>query len=198
MHALVKDKIENKGLGVLFTTLGLLSGLPFSLFTSTLLYWLNNFAIETTLMVNISLLSMPYAFKPLTASVIDYMRNKGLVCYQKILLIASLGVSIALLYVSRIDPLLQTKTFMIITLVGCFFSSVVDIIVDAARIIIVPESKKPIITSYFITSYRVAMLITGSFVVFIHGQYQITYSSLYATTAILLLGLGLLLSLIHI
>lgn len=183
---------KSNELNVLFTMLGFLSGLPLSLFTSTLVMWLNNTSIDTTIVINTSLLTLPYVVKPFTAALIDNLRSKKIIKHYMVLLIAALGTAIALFFASRFDPLMQTKYFMLVMLCGCFCSSVMDIVVDAARIVMVSEPNRGKVTAYFLTAYRVAMLITGAAVVYIHGEMHIAYSLLYALSAATILILGII------
>ena len=192
MHKTTTKKDGSNELSVLFAMLGFLSGLPLSLFTSTLVMWLNNTELNTTIVINTSLLTIPYVMKPFTAAIMDFLRSKKIIKDYMVLLIAALGTAIALFYASRFDPLGQTRQFMLVMLCGCFFSSVMDIVVDAARIVMVPEPKRGIVTAYFLTAYRIAMLFTGAAVVYVHGELHIAYNLLYALSAAVILILGII------
>ena len=107
---------------------------------------------------------MAYAFKFVWAPLLDHTR---LPLFARLgrrrgwLLVAQLGVAIALLAMALVTPAKLTP-FMCATLAVAFFGATQDIAVDAYRIEIAPASDQGALVATYSLGYRLALILAGA------------------------------------
>lgn len=141
-------------LAVLF---GLISGAPAALFTSTSQAWLAHLSVDKWMIGLLSMLTIPYALKPLFAVLTDYYRQKNT---HYITLIRWQGCLLAciMLLLTSIDPRYDEVSFMLTILTGCALSASIDVCIDGARVEIEDVNLQTVASTVYIIAYRLAVI----------------------------------------
>ena len=144
--------------------LGFSSGLPILLVFSTLSVWLVKAGIERSTITMFSWAALAYSFKFIWSPLVDNLRlpfaNFG---HRKTwLLFSQMLIILSLIFISQSDP----SQMLIFTAVGAvliaFSSATQDIIIDAYRIESAPQNHQGVLSSMYISGYRIAMLVAGA------------------------------------
>ena len=144
--------------------LGFSSGLPILLVFSTLSVWLVKAGIERSTITMFSWAALAYSFKFIWSPLVDNLRLPfGKFGHRKTWLLFSQGLIIlSLIFISQSDP----SQMLIFTAVGAvliaFSSATQDIIIDAYRIESAPQNHQGVLSSMYISGYRIAMLVAGA------------------------------------
>lgn len=164
--------------------LGYCSGLPFLLIGSTLQAWMKNEGVDLTQIGLISLLGLPYVLKFLWAPLLDRYslpflgRRKGwMLCFQ-VLIVFSI-FSLSMTSPKENLALVAFWAFMI-----SLFSASQDIVLDAYRREILPDEELGLGSSLYVNGYRLAMLVSGAFALFLADQMD--WKSVYQWMALLM------------
>lgn len=166
---------------------GFASGLPFLLVAGTLAYWLKEHGIVLKEITVIASAGMTYALKFLWAPLLDHSR---LPIFSRLgqrrgwLLFAQTGVTAGLLAMSLVTPS-QLGLFVGCTLLVAFAGATQDIAVDAYRIEIAPPSAQGALTATYSLGYRIALIITGAFALFMADR--MAWAAVYQLMAVLML-----------
>ena len=166
---------------------GFASGLPFLLVAGTLAYWLKEHGIVLKEITVIASAGMTYALKFLWAPLLDHSRVplfSRLGQRRGWLLLAQLGVVAGLLAMSLVTPA-QLGAFVAATLLVAFSGATQDIAVDAYRIEIAPPSAQGALTATYSLGYRIALIITGAFALFMADH--MAWTAVYQVMALLML-----------
>lgn len=165
---------------VVFSVLGFVSGLPFALVTTTLQAWLVTQQVSLQLIAGFSLVSLPYALKPVWAIGIDWLRTQLGVSMRTIYMIAVAMFTACMAGVSYHNNF-EHVYLPILLLTGCFASATIDICVDAMRIVQVAEHIQGLVSAWFVIFYRIAFIISGGLALVIAEK--IGWPALYWTMA---------------
>ncbi|OPY01816.1 MAG: muropeptide transporter [Syntrophorhabdus sp. PtaB.Bin047] len=157
--------------------LGFGSGLPLPLTAGTLQAWLTVAGIDIKTIGIFSLVGLPYTLKFLWSPVMDRFvppwlgRRRGWIVSTQFLLL--LGIAAMPLTSPGSMPLVLA----FIALGVAFFSASQDIVIDAYRTDVLPESERGIGVAVFIFGYRLAMLVGGALALIMsdHLGWQKTY-----------------------
>lgn len=174
---------------MVFSILGFVSGLPFALVTTTLQAWLTQSALSVTSIGLFGLVSIPYALKPCWAVLIDWLRVRCRLGLHRIYFITVVLLGIALYCISLQTELLRIR-LAILMLSASFLSSIIDICVDAMRIILVKEKLQGLVTSWFVIFYRCAFILSGGLGLIIASR--LGWHNLYFLMSCLFLMAGFL------
>ncbi len=147
---------------LLVLILGFSSGLPLALTGGTLQAWLTDAGIALPTISRFALVGIPYTLKFLWAPLLDECmppllgrrRGWGLLC--QLCLISSI------LALGMCSPRDSLVILAIITFLVVFFSATQDIILDALRTEILPESAYGVGAGMYVMGYRIAMLVSGA------------------------------------
>ncbi len=162
--------------------MGYCAGLPLLLTGGTLQAWMTDEKVDLTAIVMVSLIGMPYVLKFLWAPFLDrfqipyFGRRRGWMILFQILIVASiLGLSIS-------DP--KTQLTMVIgwAFLIALFSASQDVVLDAYRREIVPDEELGLASSLYVNGYRLAMLVSGAFALYLADQ--IAWSDVYKWMAL--------------
>lgn len=162
--------------------LGYCSGLPLLLTASTLQAWMTNEGVSLTAIGMVSLISAPYTFKFLWAPFLDRYtipflgRRRGWMFITQLLLILSIFA------LSLFNPKTELANMAVCAFLIAFFSASQDIVIDAYRREIVQEEELGLASSLYVNGYRLAMLVSGAFALFLADQ--MSWKSVYEIMAL--------------
>jgi PAT family beta-lactamase induction signal transducer AmpG len=183
--------------------LGFSAGLPILLIFSSLSLWLLEAGVERKAVTFFSWAALGYSFKFVWAPLVDRMPLPVLTALlgqrRSWLLLAQLGVVVALLGMASVDPAQggTSLAFMAALAVLLGFSSATqDVVIDAYRIESAPPSLQPLLSSAYIGGYRVGMIVAGAGALYLasywgsakdaylYSAWQQTYAVMAAAMAI--------------
>ena len=145
--------------------MGFSSGLPLSMTLSTLMLWYQSYGISIQSISFLTLLGLPYAFKPLWAPLVDRFhflwlfpildhRRSWIVLMQILLLLSVYGMS-------YFSPGIHPWTIACIALLITCLSATQDIAFNAYQIEVLSEKEKALGVALGILGYRIAMFVSG-------------------------------------
>ena len=183
--------------------LGFSAGLPILLIFSSLSLWLLEAGVERKAVTFFSWAALGYSFKFVWAPLVDRMPLPVLTGWlgqrRSWLLLAQLGVVVALLGMASVDPAQggTSLVFMAALAVLLGFSSATqDVVIDAYRIESAPPNLQPLLSSAYIGGYRVGMIVAGAGALYLasywgsaqdaylYSAWQQTYAVMAAAMAI--------------
>ncbi len=142
--------------------LGLSSGLPIALSSSTLQAWFTEENIGIVVLGLLNIVGLPYVLKWLWAPLLDRLtlsslgRRKSWIISMQLVLIAVLW------WMSYLHPAEHPALLMGLGAILAFFSSTQDIAVDAYRTEILQVKERGLGSALNVTGYRFALLISGA------------------------------------
>jgi PAT family beta-lactamase induction signal transducer AmpG len=147
--------------------IGYSAGLPLLLIGSTLQAWMTDEGVDLTSIGLVSLLGLPYVFKPLWAPFLDryklpfLSRRKGwMILFQICLVISILGLSFT-------NPKANIYLVCFWAFFIALFSASQDVVLDAYRREVMPDEELGLASSLYITGYRLAMLVSGALALYL-------------------------------
>ena len=150
--------------------MGYSAGLPLLLTGGTLQAWMTDEKVDLTAIGMVSLIGMPYVLKFLWAPLLDRFqipvlgRRKGwMVIFQALIVFSIFGLSTC-------NP--QTQLTMVIgwAFLIALFSASQDVVLDAYRREIMPDEELGLASSLYVNGYRLAMLVSGAFALYLADQ----------------------------
>lgn len=168
MNETMKKIFSRRMLSMLLV--GYASGLPLLLIGSTLQAWMTDEGVDLTAIGMASLIGLPYVIKILWAPLLDryklpfMSRRKGwMILFQVLMVICILGLSFS----NPKDNIYLTCTWAFLV---ALFSASQDIVIDAYRREILPDEELGLGSSLYVTGYRLAMLVSGAFALYLADQ----------------------------
>lgn len=168
MNETMKKIFSRRMLSMLLV--GYASGLPLLLIGSTLQAWMTDEGVDLTAIGMASLIGLPYVIKILWAPLLDryklpfLSRRKGwMILFQVLMVICILGLSFS----NPKDNIYLTCTWAFLV---ALFSASQDIVIDAYRREILPDEELGLGSSLYVTGYRLAMLVSGAFALYLADQ----------------------------
>lgn len=155
--------------------LGISSGIPLLVTGSTLQAWMVDEKIDLTVIGIFSLVGIPYTVKFLWAPFLDrYVppflgRRRGWMLISQILLMTAIG---AFYFVK---PAVSPWTVAILAVFVTFFSANQDVVIDAYRRELLPDEELGLGASMSSNGYRIGMLISGAFALFLADRIPWNY-----------------------
>lgn len=165
--------------------LGVSSGIPLLVTGSTLQAWMTDEKVDLAVIGLFSLVGLPYTVKFLWAPVMDrYLppflgKRRGWMLIAQILLMLAIGAF------SLVKPAQSPWIVALLAALVSFFSASQDIVVDAYRRELLPDEELGLGSSLAVNGYRVGMLISGAFALFLADH--IPWHYVYLLLAISLL-----------
>lgn len=150
--------------------LGFSSGLPLALTGSTLQAWL---AVENVDIKTIGLYAVvgfPYTYKFLWSPFLDYLKpgffdqRRGWIALMQL---ACAGLIATMAFVDAHSA----WTVAAVAVAIAFCSSTQDMAIDAYRTDLLPAPERGLGAAYYVTGYRVAMLVSGGLALILAGEY---------------------------
>ncbi len=159
LAALLKA-LKTKRMVVVFL-LGFSSGLPIMLLYKVLKIWLREEGIALGTIGFIGWVTLPYSFKFLWSPIFDRFNPFRLGRRRSWLLLSQLGLTGGLFGMGLTDPSVSVPLVVAVATVVCFFSASQDIVVDAYRREILPDSELGVGSALAVYGYRIAMFIAS-------------------------------------
>lgn len=151
---------------LIILAMGFASGLPLLLTLSTLSYWLSKVGVDKTTIGLFALVGTPYTFKFLWSPIMDQLRLPVLTARfgrrRSWLLLTQILLAIAIFLMGLTDPATAPARTALMALVVAFLSASQDIVIDAYRIEILPESQQGQGAAVTQTGYRFGLLLAGA------------------------------------
>ena len=149
--------------------LGFASGLPLALSGSTLVIWMKTANIDLGTIGLFSLVGLPYSLKFFWAPVVDAFRVPYLSRIfgrrRAWLLLSQLFLILSIIYLGSLDPVNAPWFVAFGALIVAVISATQDIIIDAYRVEVLPEDEQAAGVAYYVSAYRVAMLVSTAGVI---------------------------------
>ncbi|MCK5893386.1 MAG: MFS transporter [Endozoicomonadaceae bacterium] len=146
--------------------LGFSAGLPLLLIFSSLSIWLREADVSRSTVTYFSWAALAYSFKFVWAPLVDRlplpMLTRWLGRRRSWLLLAQLSIIGSLLFMAGNDPLDNLMMTAIGAIMLGFSSATQDVVIDAYRIEAVDNNWQAMMSSSYITGYRVGMLVAGA------------------------------------
>ena len=146
--------------------MGFASGLPLLLTLSTLSYWLSKVGVDKTTIGLFALVGTPYTFKFLWSPIMDQVplpvltrllgRRKSWLFLTQLLLV------VAILFMGQTDPTIDPWMTALAALIVAFLSASQDIVIDAYRIELLPDSEQGQGAAATQVGYRFGLLLAGA------------------------------------
>jgi PAT family beta-lactamase induction signal transducer AmpG len=157
--------------------LGFSSGLPLVLIGSTLQAWFTETGVSVVTIGALSLVGMPYVWKFLWAPFMDAFAPAKGSKRRSWILLTQLCLCAALALISALHPAEHPGLVALVALLIAFFSASQDVAIDAYKTDILHPDELGIGSAYFITAYRLSMLVAGGLglVLADHFGWRITY-----------------------
>ncbi len=155
--------------------LGISSGIPLLLIGSTLQAWMTDENIDLAVIGMFSLVGFPYTIKFLWAPIMDrYVppflgRRRGWIFISQILLMVTVGS----FFLTK--PAQSPWTIAFLAVLVSFFSASQDIVIDAYRRELLQDEELGLGSSLSVNGYRIGMLISGAFALFLADKIPWNY-----------------------
>lgn len=148
--------------------LGFAAGLPIMLIFSSLGLWLNEAGVDLSVITMFSWAGLGYAFKFIWAPLIDAIPVPILTQWlgrrRAWMVVAQLLIVLAIYLMASVNPAeLNVLHLMAAGSVLLGFSAATqDIVIDAYRIELAPPEMQPVLSSIYVTGYRIGMIVAGA------------------------------------
>lgn len=164
--------------------LGFSAGIPILLIFSSLSLWLGEAGVERKMVTYFSWAALGYSFKFVWAPLVDRLPipflTKWLGRRRGWILLSQLLVIIAIVCMALTDPAQQEEALTLMALSAVFlgFSSATqDIVIDAYRIESAETRLQALMSSTYITGYRIGMIVAGAGALFLAAYFGTTKAS---------------------
>ena len=169
--------------------LGFSSGLPLALSGSTLQAWMMSEKVDIRLIGLFSLVGLPYTLKVVWAPLMDRFpapwlgRRRGWILTTQILLSASFII------LGSLSPAHHLQIMGVLALLTAFWSASQDIVIDAYRAEVLPDSDKGAGAAVSVVGYRLAMLTSGAMALILSDH--VRWRTVYGAMGLLMAGCAL-------
>lgn len=189
---------------IIMLFLGFSAGIPILLIFSSLSLWLREAGIDRSVVTMFSWAALGYSFKFIWAPLIDALPvpflTKWLGRRRGWIVVSQLMIILAIILMARVNPIdEQVLVYMAAAAVLLGFSSATqDIVIDAYRIELAPPAFQSILSSIYVSGYRIGMIVAGAGALYLadyFGSTEAFYSyeawrnTYYIMAAVMMLGL---------
>jgi len=172
--------------------LGVASGLPLALTTSTLSTWMMKSGVNKATIGALALVGLSYSFKFLWAPLVDQMRLPFLGAIfgrrRSWTLFSQVMLALSIFMMGKCDPHESVSLLSILAVCVAFWSATSDIVIDAFRIELLERSSYAAGSAVFVSGYRIGMVISGAGALFLASAF--TWEVAY-TVMSLCVGIGI-------
>ena len=156
--------------------LGISAGAPLAFLLSTLKVLLIDGGINLATIGFFALISIPYSFKFIWAPLIDnftisFLANK-VGKRRSWLLFLQIILFLLMFFIGAFSPTNNLLLITILALLMAFISASQDIVIDAYRIEKIADHDQGIATAFYIYGYRIGLLFTGAFALYLSSIYS--------------------------
>lgn len=179
---------------LLMLMLGFASGLPLLLTGSTLQAWMKDEKVDLAVIGLYSLVGLPYTLKFLWSPLFDRFTPPFLGRRRGWTLITQMALMLALGALSFAHPSTSLSMVAILALGVTFCSASQDIVLDAYRREILPDTELGLGSTIFINGYRLGMLLAGAGALFMADRmpwqhvYQVMAASIALSMVVIILA----------
>ncbi|WP_296243842.1 MULTISPECIES: AmpG family muropeptide MFS transporter [unclassified Psychrobacter] len=161
-----KAYLDSRVIIMLF--LGFSAGIPILLIFSSLSLWLREAGIDRGVVTMFSWAALGYSFKFIWAPLIDALPvpflTKWLGRRRSWMVVSQLLIVLAIFLMATVNPISED---VLVYMAGAavllgFSSATQDIVIDAYRIELAPPSMQSILSSIYVSGYRVGMIVAGA------------------------------------
>ena len=148
--------------------LGFAAGIPILLIFSSLSLWLREAGIDRSVVTTFSWAALGYSFKFIWAPLIDALPvpflTKWLGRRRSWMVVSQLLIVLAIFLMASVNPVRED---VLVYMAGAavllgFSSATQDIVIDAYRIELAPPSMQSILSSIYVSGYRIGMIVAGA------------------------------------
>ncbi len=164
---------------------GFSSGLPLYLTGQTLQAWMTSAGVELDKIAAFSLVGLAYTFKFAWAPLLDRFRLPFLGRRRGWVLVSQIGLIVAIATMGFVDPVSQPELLAILAVSVAVLSASQDIVLDAYNADLLTPEQRAAGAAIYVVGYRVAMLVTGTFALFLADYVQ--WPVIYGVVASLML-----------
>jgi len=181
-----KNLINGRLLSILL--LGFSAGLPLSLTSTTLQAWFTEANADLKAIGALSLIGLPYILKFLWAPLMDYFSLPGLGLRRGWIICMQACLVLSFLLLAQLHPETQGSQIYCLAILIAFWSASQDIAIDAYRTDILHPEERGLGASYYVFTYRVALLFSGgaALVFADYWGFKVTYEIMALVTALLM------------
>ena len=141
---------------------GFTSGLPLYFLINLIPAWLRSEHIDLKTIGLMALIGLPFTWKFIWSPLLDAVQLPFLGRRRGWMLVSQIGLLLALAAYAFLNPTQHMPVIMGLSLVVAFFSASQDIVLDAFRREILPDSELGLGNAIHVNAYRIASLIPGS------------------------------------
>jgi PAT family beta-lactamase induction signal transducer AmpG len=172
---------------------GFSSGLPLYLLINLLPAWLRTSGVDLKTIGFFALIQLPYTWKFLWSPLLDRYAMPLLGRRRGWMLVTQLTLLVSIPLIGTLHPKVDILAIVVLSTVVAFFSASQDIVLDAFRREILPDSELGLGTSIHVNAYRVSSLVPGALALILADR--MPWSSVYLITALFMLpGIALTLA----
>ena len=146
--------------------MGFASGLPLLLTLSTLSYWLTTVGVDLTTIGLFALVGTPYTFKFVWSPIMDQVPlpvlTRLLGRRRSWLLLTQALLAVAIFAMGLTDPAANPWSTVLAAVIVAFLSASQDVVIDAYRIELLPESEQGQGAATTQVGYRFGLLLAGA------------------------------------
>lgn len=166
--------------------MGFSAGVPILLTSRTLQLWLSFEGASNVLVGYAATFALPYTFKFLWAPVFDRFSLPFLSRRRGWLIICQAGLLITIAVLSRVNPVADLMTTVVLACLISFFAASQDTLVDAFRRESLKDEELGMGASVYQLGYRIAMWLTGGLAVIMAGQLSWNAAYLFAASLMII------------
>lgn len=148
---------------VLCLIFGITSGLPLAAAGGTLQAWMKNLGVDIATIGLFALVGLPYSYKFLWAPIVDHFQLFSVGRRKSWMYASQSGLVLIFIGISYLNPTSNLSLLAAFAVVASFLSATQDIVLDAYRRDILPDSLLGLGSSVFVAGYRIGLLIGGAF-----------------------------------
>ena len=173
-----KAYLDSRVIVMLF--LGFSAGIPILLIFSSLSLWLREAGIDRSVVTMFSWAALGYSFKFIWAPLIDALPvpflTKWLGRRRSWMVVSQLLIVLAIFLMATVNPVSED---VLIYMAGAavllgFSSATQDIVIDAYRIELAPPSMQSILSSIYVSGYRIGMIVAGAGALYLADYFSST------------------------
>jgi PAT family beta-lactamase induction signal transducer AmpG len=176
---------RSRRMAVLFF-LGFSSGLPLMLTGQTLTTWMTEAKVDVRSIAKFSLVGLAYTWKFAWAPLLDRYALPLLGRRRGWILVFQLGLIVALLGMSTVDPAQDLKALAIMAAIVATLSASQDTMIDAYNTDLLAPEERAAGSATYVMGYRLAMLVAGSLALILadHVEWRVVYCGMAAAMSI--------------
>jgi len=169
--------------------LGFSSGLPLFILLSLLQAWLSKSGLDVKSLGLFALVMFPYTWKFLWSPLMDRFHFGKLGRRRSWMMLTQASLFVAIGSMGTLDPHAQVKAIAFMASLVAFLSASQDIVIDAYRREILPDSEQGLGAAINVNAYKVAGMVPGALSLFLadHMSWQAVF---WITAGFMLPGLA--------